>query len=245
MWQKLGIGAAAGSLFAACAYTTNFFFAKKQSFNVSNTHRRDTFNSIAQEYDDKTSFHEYLIGISNCREELLSNHCTGDILEVGAGTGKSIGLFDHLQITSVTLSDRSPNMLKVMRAKFAKFKNDTLIDVPHSFHEANAEMLPFETKQFDTVIDMFGLCSYDDPLQALREMSRVCKPGGKIILLEHGKGTSRWLNDYLDKKAPSHADAWGCWWNRDIHRIVRLSGLKCQTERLLHFGSTQARICSP
>jgi methyltransferase OMS1 len=52
--------------------------------------------------------------------------------------------------------------------------------------EVNAANLSqFPNGCFDTVVNIFGLCSYDDPVQVLQEMARVCKPDGKILLLEH------------------------------------------------------------
>lgn len=107
------------------------------------------------------------------------------------------------------------------------------------------EMLPFPDDTFDTVVDMFGLCSFDDPVQALKEMSRVCKPTGKIILVEHGKGTSLRINNYLDKWAPRHADHWGCWWNRDIRRYVRLAGVQVTVSEEKHFGTTHVIYGKP
>ena len=71
----------------------------------------------------------------------------------------------------------------------------------------------------------------------LQQMAAVCKPGGQIILLQHGKATWNWLNHRLDDEAPAHYAKWGCWWNRDILQIVgkvctrsfvvMLSGLAC------------------
>ncbi|KXZ53082.1 hypothetical protein GPECTOR_8g74 [Gonium pectorale] len=52
--------------------------------------------------------------------------------------------------------------------------------------ESGAALRRFGAASFDTVIDTFGLCSHEDPVQALREMARVCKPGGKILLLQAG-----------------------------------------------------------
>ncbi|KAG5508805.1 hypothetical protein JKF63_05304 [Porcisia hertigi] len=108
-----------------------------------------------------------------------------------------------------------------------------------------AEQLPFPDNSFDTVVDMFGLCSFDDPVRALRELSRVCKPGGKLLLIEHGKGHSSRVNNHLEKWAPRHAKKWGCWWNRDIRRVIRLSGLSVEKWESKHFGTSHYIIAKP
>jgi SAM-dependent methyltransferase len=108
-----------------------------------------------------------------------------------------------------------------------------------------AEQLPFPDNSFDTVVDMFGLCSFDDPVRALRELSRVCKPGGKLLLIEHGKGYTARINNHLDKWAPRHAKNWGCWWNRDIRRVIRLSGLSVEKWESKHFGTSHYIIAKP
>lgn len=108
-----------------------------------------------------------------------------------------------------------------------------------------AEQLPFADNSFDTIVDTFGLCSYDDPVRALRELSRVCKPSGRILLIEHGKGTAQRVNSHLDKWAPRHAKNWGCWWNRDIRRAVRLSGLSVEKWEDKHFGTSHYIIAKP
>ena len=108
-----------------------------------------------------------------------------------------------------------------------------------------AEQLPFPDNSFDTIVDMFGLCSFDDPVRALRELSRVCKPGGKLLLIEHGKGHTVRVNNHLDKWAPRHAKNWGCWWNRDIRRIIRLSGLSVEKWESKHFGTSHYIIAKP
>lgn len=69
-------------------------------------------------------------------------------------------------------------------------------------------------------------------------MSRVCKPGGKILLLEHGRSHYNWLSRILDQNAVKHAKKWGCWWNRDILSILRAAGLEIETHKSFHFGTT-------
>jgi len=78
----------------------------------------------------------------------------------------------------------------------------------------------FATSTFDTVVDAFGLCSHEDPVQVLREISRVCKPDGRILLLEHGRAHYDFLNARLDSSAEAHHQKWGCYWNRDINAII-------------------------
>lgn len=65
------------------------------------------------------------------------------------------------------------------------------------FAQMSAEHLEFPDDCFDTVIDTFGLCSVEHPEAVLREMERVCKPGGEIVLLEHGIGHYDFLNSLL------------------------------------------------
>ena len=55
----------------------------------------------------------------------------------------------------------------------------------------------------------------------LQEMSRACKPEGQILLLEHGVGTSPWINNILHNGAEQHLKHWGCQGDRDIEGIVQ------------------------
>lgn len=60
------------------------------------------------------------------------------------------------------------------------------------FHQQDCQQLRscFPNASFDTVIDTFGLCSVEDPVAMLREMARVCKPDGRVYLLEHGRSAT-------------------------------------------------------
>ncbi|BDA41943.1 probable ubiquinone/menaquinone biosynthesis C-methyltransferase Ub at C-terminar half [Coccomyxa sp. Obi] len=103
----------------------------------------------------------------------------------------------------------------------------------------------YPENSFDTVVDTFGLCSHGDPVQALKEMGRLCKPEGRILLLEHGKASPDWLNKWLDEGAHKHLMKWGCQWNRDIESIVKEAGLEIELLSRWHFGTTYVIIARP
>lgn len=87
--------------------------------------------------------------------------------------------------------------------------------------------------------------SCDDPERALAEMRRVCKPNGRILLLEHGRSSYDWLSQTLDRNAEQHAAAWGCWWNRDIDRLLHGAGLDLVSYHRWHLGECSSRLCLP
>jgi len=114
-----------------------------------------------------------------------------------------------------------------------------------SLRVMDARKLDFNENSFDTVIDTFGLCSTGDPIAVLHEMQRVCKPDGRILLLEHGISRHTILNNILNRNAQHHAQHWGCWWNKDIQKIVQESGLKVVEMKRYHFGTTYFIVAAP
>ena len=111
-------------------------------------------------------------------------------------------------------------MIAKARKKITEFSNDETNFACRVGDSSNLEDFPDQC--FDTVVDTFGLCSYDDPIVVLTEMKRVCKPDGKILLLEHGRSkTNSFITKYLDKNSERHAKNWGEYGY--IHAILRLS----------------------
>jgi ubiquinone/menaquinone biosynthesis C-methylase UbiE len=102
----------------------------------------------------------------------------GNILEVGVGTGKNVPYYTTS--SEVIGIDISPQMLRKAKEKLIIFRGKSI-----EFHQMNVQQLKFEENKFDTVVCTFVLCSVPDPIIAVKEMLRVLKPDGQLILLEH------------------------------------------------------------
>ena len=136
-----------------------------------------TFNGLAPKYDSEIEKDEATSGIIDLRREMVAG-AKGRVLEVGAGTGRNIAFYTDA-VSELVVSDYSEAMLKVAAEKVARLRA-TAQKQPSSvtLAVADAGKLPLPDAQFDTVVDTFGLCSFEKPEAALREMTRCCKPGG-------------------------------------------------------------------
>lgn len=210
---------------------------------VCNPQRTDQFQKIADEYDQKIGRDESFMGINLLRRALLYFNANGTVLEVGAGTGRNLPYYPR-SVDRVVISDSSDQMLQQAQNKIFNLSESDRRRF--AVLQADAANLDLPDNSFDCVVDTFGLCSFDDPVAVLKEMARVCKPDGKILLLEHGRSHS-WesVTKYLDKHAERHAKNWGCVWNRDLDDILEKAPLKLRSLDTWHFGTTYYVVCSP
>ena len=108
---------------------------------------------------------------------------TGDVLEVAVGTGLNLDAYPaNVRLTGIDLSEP---MLAIARARAAELGRDV------ELRQGDAHVLPFADATFDTVVCTFGLCAIPDIDVALDEMTRVLRPGGKLILVDHVASSSR------------------------------------------------------
>jgi ubiquinone/menaquinone biosynthesis C-methylase UbiE len=111
------------------------------------------------------------------RQQLAS--VEGEILEIGAGTGLNLPHYPgHIQ--KITTVDPNPGMNKQLQRRI----DQSGIKVDK--HILGSEELPFESDVFDCVVSTITLCSIAGVEQALEELYRVLKPGGRLLFLEHG-----------------------------------------------------------
>ncbi len=136
-------------------------------------------------------------------------------------------------------------MLQRVKHKLSKMSSDERERCEVMVADAS-NLHSYPDSSFDTVVDTFALCSFDNHVAVLKELQRVCKADGKILLLEHGRSNNfSGLSSYLDKHAERHAKNWGCVWNRDIRHIVASSGLKLEILHTFHFGTTYYIVSRP
>lgn len=202
------------------------------------------FEKIAKEYDDEIKWEERGMFLGK-RRRWLMNQLTGDVLEVACGTGRNIPYLYTDKIDSITFLDSSPEMMNVTQKKFRKSypkyqkaaftvgKAEDLVDLAGGDNAV----------QYDTIVEAFGLCAHEDPVKALQNMSKLLRPGGRIVLLEHGRSNWDFLNNYLDFRSEKRMKTWGCRWNLDIGELIDDAGLDITYEKRVHFGSTWLLVC--
>ncbi|GEN10539.1 demethylmenaquinone methyltransferase / 2-methoxy-6-polyprenyl-1,4-benzoquinol methylase [Myxococcus fulvus] len=151
------------------------------------TEVRQMFSSIATKYDVTNEVLSFGIHRLWRRTAVrLSQAKPGDsVLDCASGTGdlalafkRKVGATGH-----VIGTDFCAEMLESGPAKAAK------AGLPVDFQVADAMDLPFEDNRFDVASIAFGIRNVDDPVKCLKEMGRVVKPGGRVVVLEFGQPT--------------------------------------------------------
>lgn len=101
------------------------------------------------------------------------------VLEAGVGTGISLPFYGrHLAVTGI---DLSPEMLAKARARVARER----LSQVEAITEMDAARLDFPDASFDAVVAMYVLTVVPDPAAVMAELSRVVKPGGEVIVVNH------------------------------------------------------------
>jgi ubiquinone/menaquinone biosynthesis C-methylase UbiE len=209
-------------------------------FGVHRDISRDEWQHIhdhaAGQYRSSEWSREVLLGVGKMRRKLFSQ-ATGNVLDVACGYG---GNFAYLtNATQLTATDFSPVMLEMAQQHAQK------LGVKVALREADAEHLPFTNGEFDTVVSALATCSFFNPIIAMQEMKRVCKPKGRILLLEHGRSKWKWLARFQDRNAASQVESGGCRWNQETADLVRQAGLTILSDERAVAGVFRAMVIAP
>jgi signal peptidase I len=129
----------------------------------------------AGRYDHEMDFWDrHLFGSSR---PWACGRATGDVLEVAIGTGRNLPYYpDGIRLTGV---DLSAQMLGIARDRAAGLRREAALQ------PGDAQALDFPDGSFDTVLCTLGLCAIPDDRRAIREMARVLRPGGCLVLVDH------------------------------------------------------------
>jgi ubiquinone/menaquinone biosynthesis C-methylase UbiE len=190
--------------------------------NAENIRRK--YNRISSYYDGMELLLEK-IAFSRWRKMIFSFLEGDDILEVGVGTGKNFGFYPMGK--RITAIDFSPGMLG--RAKKRPESNGITVNLLNM----DVQDLRFGDQSFDTVLATFVFCSVPDPIEGLKEIKRVSKNGGRIILLEHVRPSGRLMGKLFDTLNPFVVRLMGVNINRETVANLQKAGLKIEEERNL------------
>jgi ubiquinone/menaquinone biosynthesis C-methylase UbiE len=130
-------------------------------------------------------------GFGEIRSQLLAQ-AAGEVLEVGAGTGRNLPYYGPA-VSTLTLTEPDPSMLRRLERTASGAGRPTKV------LRAPAEDLPFDDATFDTVVSTLVLCSVPDQPRAAREIERVLKPGGHLLFAEHVRSASQDLARRQDR----------------------------------------------
>jgi SAM-dependent methyltransferase len=155
------------------------------------------------------------------RERLLSE-AAGRVVEIGAGTGLNLPLYPRTT-TELIVTEPDPHMFKRLKAALGG------AGVPVRAEMAPAARIPVEDGWADVVVASLVLCSVPDVAEALAEVVRVLREGGRLVFYEHVRSTepatARW-QDRLDK--PWGWFAGGCHPNRDTLGAIERAGFEVE-----------------
>jgi ubiquinone/menaquinone biosynthesis C-methylase UbiE len=179
---------------------------------------------VKRKYDRFSKFYDYLEKgierktLGDWRKNLLKN-LNGNILEIGVGTGKNLQYYN--KSSKITGIDLSPKMLEKAKQKEKELKNKNI-----NLILMDAQNLKFKSNSFDYVVCTFVLCSVPDPVKVVKEMKRVCKPNGKILMLEHVKSRYFLIKIFQHIHNPLTKTLFGFNVNRDTIRNIKKAGFK-------------------
>lgn len=124
------------------------------------------------------------------RKRQWFSQSTGRVLLVAVGTGLDLQYFPAG--VNVVGIDISAKMLEKAKGKLDAGTTDTQLV------RADVRMLGFAGNSFDSVVTSCTFCSVPEPVPGLRELRRVLKPGGRLLMFEHVRSDIFWMGPMMD-----------------------------------------------
>jgi ubiquinone/menaquinone biosynthesis C-methylase UbiE len=194
---------------------------------MSETIVRNQYDQLASVYDLR--WKSYISNTLSFLKNWAEISPTDTILDVACGTGEFERLllaeYSSQQIVGVDISEK---MLAIAKQKCSAYPQV-------SFQIASVSTLPFDNDSFDVIVSANSFHYFDAPLAALKEMRRVLKPDGKVIILD-------WCRDYLTCKIcdailkvfdPAHKQ---CYTQNEFHHFLEDANFVVSRATKIRFG---------
>lgn len=174
------------------------------------------YNRIAGLYDILEAPMEHMF--SKWRKQLLSE-ASGKTLEVGIGTGKNIPFYpEDIELTGI---DFSKKMVEITSNKLKKHPRPKTRII-----QMDAEEMKFDDNSFDTVVTSCVFCSVPHAVEGLKEIKRVCRKGGKVLMLEHVRSENKTVGKFMDFINPIPLYIYGANINRRTYENLLKAGFE-------------------
>lgn len=148
------------------------------------------------------------------RQDLIPG---GRLLEVGVGTGENIPYWPRE--ARIIAIDIAPDIVNQARRRAEQLSLEAMIQ------EGDAQSIEFPENSFDAAAATFVFCSVPDPVLGMRELVRVVRPGGIVLLMEHVRSENLLLGRLMDLLSPIVLRLKGSNINRETVENVVQSGL--------------------
>ena len=148
----------------------------------------------------------------------------GRVLEIGIGSGLNLPYYDSAKVSKIWGLDPSPEMTQMARRAAAS------LPFTVEFIGLPGDEIPLEDNSVDTVVVTYTLCTIPVTTPALRQISRVLRPGGELIFCEHGAAPDASVRRWQNRLNP----IWkrlggGCNLNRPIPTIIEAGGFRIKS----------------
>jgi ubiquinone/menaquinone biosynthesis C-methylase UbiE len=197
---------------------------------------RAIYDARAASYDRSVGFGERML-LGDLRRR-FGAELRGETLEIAVGSGLNLPHYASA-VTRAVGVDLSGGMLAqaAVRARKLGRRIELL--------QMDAQRLAFADAAFDTVAISLALCTVPDPAAALREIARVCRPSGRVVLLEHVLSPFRPVAALERLVSPLQARALGCHLDRESIELARRSGFTILSERRRLAGVFRLAVARP
>lgn len=152
----------------------------------------------------------------------------GDVVEIGFGSGLNVPHYPDA-VRKVFAVDPSVLGRRLASRRLAASP------VPVSFAGLDGQTLGLPAESVDAALSTFTLCTIEDALEALAELRRVLRPGGRLHFLEHGLSPERRVARWQHRLTPLQRRlCGGCHFDRPIDALVSAGGFEITALRNYH-----------